>query len=56
METLWIAAHSRTLCKNMADVNDPSVDDLRRVGMFKVCLNNIGGSQSDEVESETFLE
>ena len=40
----------------MANVNDPSLDHLRRVGMFQVCLGNIRGSQSDEAESESFLE
>ncbi|KAG8217909.1 hypothetical protein J3R82DRAFT_6075 [Butyriboletus roseoflavus] len=56
LETLWIAAHSQTLCENITVVNDPSLDHLRRVGMFKVCLGSIRGSQSDEAESETFLE
>ncbi|KAG8215448.1 hypothetical protein J3R82DRAFT_9062 [Butyriboletus roseoflavus] len=56
LEILWVAANSQTLCENMVDLNDPSLDDLRRVGMFKVCLGNIGGFQSDEAERETFLE
>ena len=57
LETLWVAAHSQTLCENMADVNNPSLDHLRRVGMFKVCLGNIrGSSQFNDAESETFLE
>ena len=40
----------------MADVHDPSLDHLRRVGMFKVCLGNIRGSQPEEAESEAILE
>ena len=55
LETLWIAAHFQTLCEHMADVNDPSMNELRRVSMLKVCLGNIRDSQSNEAESETFL-
>ena len=56
LEVLWVAAHSRSLCESMADVHDPSLDHLRRVGMFKVCLGNIRGSQPEEAESEAILE
>ena len=56
LEILWIAAHSQTLHENMANVNNPSLDHLRRVGMFKVCLGNIQNSQAEEAESEPFLE
>ncbi|KAG8215508.1 hypothetical protein J3R82DRAFT_9153 [Butyriboletus roseoflavus] len=56
LETLWVAAHSQTICENMVDLNDPSLDDLRRAGMFKVCLSNVRGSQFNEAESVTFLE
>ena len=56
LETLWIAAHSQILHECMTDVNESSVDHLRRVGMFKVCLGNVRGSRSGEAENETFLE
>ncbi|KAF8554057.1 hypothetical protein OG21DRAFT_1581203 [Imleria badia] len=41
LETLWVAAHSQTLQDHMANVDNPSLDNLRKEGMFKVFYNNL---------------
>lgn len=56
LETLWIAAHSQTLHEHMVEVEDPSVENLRKAGMFQVCLGDIQGTQAIASESEALLE
>ncbi|KAF8123885.1 hypothetical protein EV363DRAFT_1545912, partial [Boletus edulis] len=56
LETLWIAAHSRTIREHMADIEEPSLDNLRKAGMFTIRLGDVHASQSLVSESEAFLE
>ncbi|KAF8132803.1 hypothetical protein EV363DRAFT_1259252 [Boletus edulis] len=56
LETLWIAAHSRTICEHMADIEQPSLDNLRKAGMFTIRLGDIYASRVMVPESEAFLE
>ena len=41
LETLWIAAHSWSLCERMAEVDDPSLGNLRKAGKFQTRFGNI---------------
>lgn len=59
LETLWIAAHSQTVREHMEEVDNPSLDNLRKAGMFQICLGDVHGSQhvaSPESDSEALLE
>lgn len=56
LETIWILAHSKTLQEHMANIDDPSLDHLRKVCMFEICLGDIRGSRDPEAESEPLLE
>ena len=56
LETLWVAAHSQTIHEHMADVEVPSLDNLRKAGMFMICLGDIYASRVLAPESEAFLE
>ena len=56
LEIIWIVAHSETLRGRMANVNNASLDNLRKVGMFELCLGDIRGSRVLEGEREAFLE
>ncbi|KAF8123873.1 hypothetical protein EV363DRAFT_1178868, partial [Boletus edulis] len=56
LETLWIAAHSRTIREHMADIEEPSLDNLRKAGMFTIRLGDVHASRSLVSESEAFLE
>ena len=58
LETLWVAAHSRTIREHMADVEEPSLDNLRKAGMFTIRLGDIYASRvlAPDSESEAFLE
>ena len=56
LETIWIVAHSGTLREHMENVDKASLDYLRKVGMFKICLGDIRGSGALEGEHEAFLE
>ncbi|KAG6370615.1 hypothetical protein JVT61DRAFT_11239 [Boletus reticuloceps] len=56
LETLWIAAHSRTIRDHMADIEEPSLDNLRKAGMFTIRLGDVYASRSLVSESEAFLE
>ena len=58
LETLWVAVHSRTIREHMADVEEPSLDNLRKAGMFTIRLGDIYASRVlvPDSESEAFLE
>jgi uncharacterized protein YjeT (DUF2065 family) len=58
LETLWVAAHSRTIREHMTDVEEPSLDNLRKAGMFMIRLGDIYASRVlvPDSESEAFLE
>ena len=56
LETLWIAAHSWSLCEHMAEVNDPSLDNLRKAGKFQICLGDTQGRWIIVTKSKAFLE
>ncbi|KAG6370612.1 hypothetical protein JVT61DRAFT_11231 [Boletus reticuloceps] len=56
LEMLWIAAHSQTICEHMADIEEPSLDNLRKAGMFTIRLGDIYASRVMVPESEAFLE
>ncbi|KAF8132764.1 hypothetical protein EV363DRAFT_1416435 [Boletus edulis] len=56
LETLWIAAHSRTIREHMADIEEPSLDNLRKAGMFTIRLGDVHASRGLVSESEAFLE
>ena len=59
LETLWVAAHSRTVRERMEEVDDPTLDNLRKVGMFEICLGDVHSSRSvglSEADSEALLE
>ncbi|KAG6370639.1 hypothetical protein JVT61DRAFT_11273 [Boletus reticuloceps] len=56
LETLWIALHSRTIREHMADIEEPSLDNLRKAGMFTIRLGDVYASRSLVSESEAFLE
>ena len=56
LETLWIGVHSWTIHEHMADIEELSLDNLRKAGMFTICLGDIHASQVLAPESEAFLE
>lgn len=56
LEILWIGAQSQTVHNYMADVNESLLNNLRRVGMFRICLADIRGSQVINTGSEALLE
>lgn len=56
LETIWTVAHCDTLREHMADVDNASLDHLRKACMFKICLGDIRGSWALEGEREAFLE
>ena len=56
LETLWVAVHSRAIREHMADIEKPSLDNLRKAGMFMICLGDIYASRVLGPESEAFLE
>ncbi|KAF8552335.1 hypothetical protein OG21DRAFT_151999 [Imleria badia] len=52
LETLWLESHSQRIHERMVEVDDPSLDNLRRVGMFKVCLADELGARKESDEQE----
>ena len=56
LETLWISAHSQTIHEHIADIEEPSLDNLRKAGMFTIRLGDIHASRVLAPESEAFLE
>ena len=56
LETLWISVHSQTIYEHMADIEEPSLDNLRKAGMFTIRLGDIHASRVLAPESEAFLE
>ncbi|KAF8557197.1 hypothetical protein OG21DRAFT_1505629 [Imleria badia] len=56
LEILWVSAHSRTIQVHIADIEEPSLDNLRKAGMFRIRLGDIHASQVLAPESEAFLE
>ena len=56
LETMWVAVHSRTIREHMADVEEPSLDNLRKAGMFMICLGDVHRSRVLAPESEAILE
>ena len=58
LETLWVAVHSRIIREHMADIEEPSLDNLRKAGMFMIHLGDIYASRvlAPDSESEAFLE
>ena len=52
LETLWIAVHSQLIHEHMADVKEPSLDNLRKAGMFAICLGDIYASRALALASE----
>ena len=56
LETLWIGVHSRTIHAHMTDIKEPSLDNLRKAGMFMICLGDIRASRVLAPESEALLE
>lgn len=56
LETLWVAGHSWTLREHMKEVDEPSLDNLRKAGMIQICIGDIRGTQAVGSEGEAFLE
>ena len=56
LEILWISTHSQIIHEHMADIEEPSLNNLRKEGMFTICLGDIHASQVLASESEAFLE
>ena len=58
LETLWVTAHSWTVHEHMKEVNDPTLDNLCKAGMFEICLGDLHSSQSvglSEADSKALL-
>ena len=56
LETMWVAVHSRAIRERMADVEEPSSENLRKAGMFMIRLGDIHSSRVLAPESEAILE
>ena len=56
LETMWVAVHSRAIREHMADVEEPSTDNLRKAGMFMIRLGDVHSSRVLAPESEAILE
>ena len=56
LETMWVAVHSRAIREHMANVEEPSLDNLRKAGMFTIRLGDVHRSRVLVPESEAILE
>ena len=48
--------YSQAINEHIADIEEPSLDNLKKAGMFTICLGDILASQVLASESEAFLE
>lgn len=56
LETLWLESHSQRIHDRMLEVDDPSLDNLRRAGMFRVCLaDELGVRRESDEQHDSFL-
>ncbi|KAF8557204.1 hypothetical protein OG21DRAFT_379431 [Imleria badia] len=56
LETLWVAVQSQTIHEHMTDMEKPSLDNLRKAGMFMIQLGDIHASPVIVPKSEASLE
>ena len=56
LESMWVAVHSSAIHEHMGDVEEPSLVNLRKAGMFMIHLGDIHASRVVAPESETLLE
>lgn len=52
---LWIGAHTHNLRERFTIINHPSLEMLRSIGLFDICLANVKGS-SDSDSGSRFME
>ncbi|KAF8136907.1 hypothetical protein EV363DRAFT_1155909 [Boletus edulis] len=55
LETLWLESRSQRIHERMLEVDNPSLDNLRRAGMFKVCITEELAETKESPEQELLL-
>lgn len=54
LETLWLGFHSQVLYDRMLEIDDPSLDNLRRAGTLKVCIADELAATEEKDERDAY--
>lgn len=55
LQSLWLGSRSKRIHERMLEVDDPTLDNLRKAGMFKICVaDELATTQEHDERREIF--